>query len=158
MSVCLECCVLSGRGLCDELITCPEESYRMWCAVVCDLETSWMRRPQPTGGCCIKNKLGGTCNHFFAGVNKLKFSASYCVTPKATPYPPCILEYQGRREKSIRVKEAQYNVMFCNSISTVISGFNRNLNEIFALLGRYAVSYRRFGTTYRVHCSSSRTV
>jgi len=31
--------VLSGRGLCDELITRPEESYRL-CCVVCDLETS----------------------------------------------------------------------------------------------------------------------
>jgi len=30
--------VLSGRGLCDELITSPEESYRLWCVVVCDLE------------------------------------------------------------------------------------------------------------------------
>jgi hypothetical protein len=40
-----ECCVLSGRGLCDELITCPEESYRLWCVVVCDLETSRIRRP-----------------------------------------------------------------------------------------------------------------
>ena len=40
MSVCCECCVLSGRGLCDELITRPEESYRLWCVVVCDLETS----------------------------------------------------------------------------------------------------------------------
>ena len=38
--VCCECCVLSGRGLCDELITLPEESYRMRCVVVCDLETS----------------------------------------------------------------------------------------------------------------------
>jgi len=37
--VCCECCVLSGRGLCDELITRPEESYRLWCVVVCDLET-----------------------------------------------------------------------------------------------------------------------
>ena len=25
-----ECYVLSGRGLCDELITRPEESYRLW--------------------------------------------------------------------------------------------------------------------------------
>jgi len=33
---------LSGRGLCDELITRPEESYRLWCVVVCDLETSRM--------------------------------------------------------------------------------------------------------------------
>ena len=32
MSVCRECCVLSGRGLCDGLITRPEESYRVWCA------------------------------------------------------------------------------------------------------------------------------
>ena len=48
--VCCECCVLSGRGLCDGLITHPEESYRLWCVVVCDLETSWMRRPWPTGG------------------------------------------------------------------------------------------------------------
>jgi hypothetical protein len=38
MSVCCDCCVLSGRGLCDELITRPEESYRLWCVVVCDLE------------------------------------------------------------------------------------------------------------------------
>jgi hypothetical protein len=29
---------LSGRGLCDELITRPEESYRLWCVVLCDLE------------------------------------------------------------------------------------------------------------------------
>ena len=36
--VCCECCELSGRDLCDELITRPEESYRMWCVVVCDLE------------------------------------------------------------------------------------------------------------------------
>jgi hypothetical protein len=41
------CCVSSGRGLCDELITRAEESYRLWCIVVCDLETSRMRRPWP---------------------------------------------------------------------------------------------------------------
>jgi len=30
--------VLSGRGLCYELITRPEVYYRLWCVVVCDLE------------------------------------------------------------------------------------------------------------------------
>jgi hypothetical protein len=45
MFFCCECCVLSGRGLCDELITLPEESYRLWCVVVCDLESSKMGRP-----------------------------------------------------------------------------------------------------------------
>ena len=43
--VCCECRVLSGRGLCDELITRPEEPYRLRCVVVCDLETSRMGAP-----------------------------------------------------------------------------------------------------------------
>jgi len=50
MDVCCECCVLSGRGLCDELIICPEESYRLWCVVVCDQEISRMRRLWPALG------------------------------------------------------------------------------------------------------------
>ena len=54
MSVCCECCVLSGKGLCDELITRPEESYRLFCVVVCDLKISSTRRPGPIGGCCTK--------------------------------------------------------------------------------------------------------
>ena len=37
--------MLSGRGLCDELITRPEESYRLWCIVVYDLETSIIAAP-----------------------------------------------------------------------------------------------------------------
>ena len=37
--------MLSGRGLCDELITRPEESYRLWCVVVCDLEASRIGAP-----------------------------------------------------------------------------------------------------------------
>ena len=49
--------MLSGRGLCDGLITRPEESYRMWCVVVCDLETSSrMRRSWPALGC---SAMGG---------------------------------------------------------------------------------------------------
>ena len=43
--VCCECRVLSGRGLCDELITRPEEFYRLCCVVVCDLETSRIGAP-----------------------------------------------------------------------------------------------------------------
>ena len=38
--VCCECCVLSDTGLCYEMVTRPEDSYRVWCVVVCDLETS----------------------------------------------------------------------------------------------------------------------
>jgi len=50
MCVYCECCVLSGRGLCDEPITRPEESYSLWRVVVCDLETSRMSRPWPALG------------------------------------------------------------------------------------------------------------
>jgi len=45
-----EWCALSGRGLCVGLITRPEESRRLLCVVVCDLETSWMKRLWPTRG------------------------------------------------------------------------------------------------------------
>ena len=43
MSVCCECCVLSGRGLCDELITRSEESYgclSVVSVVCCQVEVS----------------------------------------------------------------------------------------------------------------------
>jgi len=45
MSVC-ECCVLSGRNLCDGPIARLEESYRV-CVSECDLITS-TRKPRPT--------------------------------------------------------------------------------------------------------------
>jgi hypothetical protein len=48
--VCCEWCVLSGRGLCDRLITRPEESYRLWRVIVCDQENSKTRRLKPATG------------------------------------------------------------------------------------------------------------
>ena len=76
MSVCCECCVLSGRGLCDELITRPEETYRPWCVVVCDLEkqTSCMRRPRPTRGLSCQEK----------NINKIN-TTEILITHKCTP-------------------------------------------------------------------------
>jgi hypothetical protein len=50
MSVCRECCVLSGKGLCDGLITHPEESYRLWRVAVCDQETSKTRKLKSATG------------------------------------------------------------------------------------------------------------
>ena len=38
MFVCCDCCKLSGRGLWVVLITRTEESYRLLCVIVCDLE------------------------------------------------------------------------------------------------------------------------
>jgi len=58
MFVCCECCVLSGRGLCDEMIIRPEESYRLWFVVVCDLENLMNEEPYPIN--VIELNIGDT--------------------------------------------------------------------------------------------------
>jgi hypothetical protein len=50
MFVCCECCVLSGRGLCDGLIIRSEESYRLWRVAVFDQVTSYAKRLKPDRG------------------------------------------------------------------------------------------------------------
>jgi hypothetical protein len=54
MFVCCECCVVSGRGLCDRPISRLEEFYTLWCVsvIMCDLQTSRMRWPWPALDCC----------------------------------------------------------------------------------------------------------
>jgi hypothetical protein len=49
------CCLCSGH--CDKVITRLGESYCVCvcvcvCLVVCDLQTSTVRRPRPASGCC----------------------------------------------------------------------------------------------------------
>jgi hypothetical protein len=85
MFVCCEWCVLSGRGLCYKLITSPKESYQLWCVVVCDLETSFMRRLWPTGGggCCAKSKqtnkqVKDTRSKFFLEISEAVISSRNC--------------------------------------------------------------------------------
>jgi len=60
MFVCCECCVLSGRRLCDGLITRPEESYRLWRVVVCDQETLNKEAKARYGA--VKNTNKRVCN------------------------------------------------------------------------------------------------
>jgi hypothetical protein len=47
MPVSCEYFELSVGGLCDELLTRPEESYGQLRVVICDLETSKLRKPWP---------------------------------------------------------------------------------------------------------------
>ena len=42
-----ERCVLSGRDVCNVVITRSEGSYRMWCVVVCDLKPAACGRHGP---------------------------------------------------------------------------------------------------------------
>jgi hypothetical protein len=48
MSVSYECRVLSWS------IPSAQEFYRLWCVIVCDLETSRMRLPWTAMGCCVR--------------------------------------------------------------------------------------------------------
>ena len=73
MFVCCECCVLSGKSLCDELITRPEEFYRLCCVVVCDLETLWMRRPWPAIG---RRAIGEKKKVYFLYRGRLEYKLS----------------------------------------------------------------------------------
>jgi len=77
VSLWCEFCVLSGRGLWDGPITRPGNSYRLCCVVLCDLETSRMRRPwstlgrgstrSNTGNVRIRNVETLSCNHCSCG-------------------------------------------------------------------------------------------
>jgi hypothetical protein len=83
LPVCCECCVLSGRGLCDELITRPEESYQLWCVVVCDLEKQifWMRRPRPSWGLSRQEeKIRASC-WFWLYSNQLSMRKAKFTSP-----------------------------------------------------------------------------
>jgi hypothetical protein len=63
-----ECCVLSGRGLCDGLVPRPEESYRVrcvWLSVI--VKPRKLRRPRPPRGC---RAIGGKTNLFITSLNQ----------------------------------------------------------------------------------------
>ena len=64
--------------------TRPEESYRLWCVVVCDLETSRMRRPWPAlghrargGGCWKGTQIFITFKYFVITGFKTIFSTQF---------------------------------------------------------------------------------
>ena len=74
MFVCCECCVLSGRGLCDELIARPEESYPtvirrcVWSINFVNEEAMGRVGPQRhegRGGLQLKCLAEDTCLFFF---------------------------------------------------------------------------------------------
>jgi hypothetical protein len=115
MFVCCECCVLSGRGLCDGLITHPEESYRLWRVVVCDQETSNTRMlKHATGlwkyitvGCNARetnNKhINALCSYRMQ-LKKLCFSASGCACS------PCLTNYASCRSYRVSAPGAQFRL------------------------------------------------
>jgi len=83
---------LSGRGLCDELITRPEESYRLCCVVVCDLETSRMGAPYIYDISHLRVKSNTACYMFRPSSNNVAMFFSHGPTAADGPGPP---HYRG---------------------------------------------------------------
>jgi len=98
--------VLSGRGLCDKLITHREESYRLWC-VVCDIETSRMRRPWPALGRSTtdkKKQFHCTTELCIYKERKLMLNACcFAILPKSGQTTP-LISYTSTEEVSIWFK------------------------------------------------------
>jgi len=125
MSVCCECCVLSGRGLCDEVITRPEESYWLWCVVVCDLETSWIGRSWPTGGCCAKESLGAPIR-VVASIFVRNFSGrqhAFCrltCKKKAADAPVCCAAFLFTLSLLIFFLPHRQTIVVCRNVPLII--------------------------------------
>jgi hypothetical protein len=123
MDVCLlwVLCVLSGRGLCDELITRPEESYRLWCVVMCDIETSGMRRHWPTAGLsCQKqtNKIKLKINNI--GWVIIVLTVLY---KQALPEYACLLKISISLRERERESSADYTHQYRTEVMSKILQF-----------------------------------
>jgi len=97
------------------LITRPEESYRLRCVVVCDLETSRMRRPWPAlGHRKKKTQIKPKCNYLYI-YNKLKncMNSKYINTISFATVPMIPL-----RSSPILFSALQYQVLLADSFST----------------------------------------
>ena len=110
------CCVLSGRGLCDKLITRPEESCRLWC-VVCDLETSRMRRPWPALGrsatkkkCKIDSWIWGAFSVVILQMSRAACSAVviWLVYNPVIRFPFSCGFFSGLQARSYRIARTEY--------------------------------------------------
>ena len=144
--VCCEYCVLSGRGLCDEMIT-------HWCVVVCGLGISRMRKPWPALGRSA-TRGGGTCpgrltsGHLGVGVSHLQFclhldSCTDCQSAKS------YMGGLGFHSLSLQKEKYYYYHYYCyyllfNSLATM-----NNLNYI-QTVGLYrAVNTFRLGKCFQ---------
>ena len=115
--VCCEYRVLSGRGLCDELITRPEESYRLCCVLLYDLETSRMGAPYIYDISRLRVKLCQTarfskCSDCTTGWSvhglrldfwlRLKCSPPYCVYTASETEQSTVIFITGKFSQTLK--------------------------------------------------------
>ena len=130
MSVCCECCMLSGRGLCDAPVTRAEVSNRLWCVTVCDLETSRMRRPWPPLGCSAR------------GINKKRSDNINFISWNSTIYPKTtIMDHKGSVSCDLNACAS-----VTNNTRPVYTSFHMHSQK----LSRSKPSYRKHNTNWLV--------
>jgi hypothetical protein len=128
-----ECCVLSGRGLCDELITGLGESYRLWCLVVCDLETSYMRKRLAHWGLSRqkKKKSHSACREGIEGGGVVSGIKTVAVVTVGTAI--CCINFFCY---VLQLQSAVFR--HCISMCLRYSEYNANFLINFGLPGRFA--------------------
>jgi hypothetical protein len=124
MFVYCECCVLSGRGLCDELITCPEESYRLWCVIVCDLEISRMGRPWPALGRSATKKNGFSEDDTEVEIHGNQNNKCIC-NPQTVRFVCCIISLNRSSRYWNPDRQCTYNVTLWRLHATIFAVENQ---------------------------------
>ena len=97
--------MLSGRGLCDELITRPEESYRLWCVVVCDLETSRIGAPYINDISTLRVKDANCLHHVHMKVYK----------QGASTVEACMSDCESGKVEEQQIHTNSWNAIFQSS-------------------------------------------
>jgi hypothetical protein len=100
LDVCRECCVLSGRCVCIQLITRAGESYQLWCVVVCNQEASWIWMPCSTWG-ALQQKKNWTSKARCLGAETNVYTRIYIVqelgSVRYTGPEKCVVFYSCRK-------------------------------------------------------------
>jgi len=148
--VCCKCCALSGRGLCEELITHPGESYRLQYVVVCVLEPSRMRTSSSALGHSTRNinreewgsNIGPAILRNFLCFSSVSPEKCHDSTPNQARTTSFIVY------NSLNINQRNIYVV-CATDSVVIKGPPQNSKHLKANIGQYPHS----GTTnVRRHC------
>jgi len=137
MFVCCECFVLSGISLCDQLITRPEESYRLWCVVVRDLETWRMRRSWPALG---RSVTGGGINNVCLSSRQILWQRGSCwVIQKVNT----ILERTLHSSDTVATAPQKYSVQNSSPLHHTIIVFRTACPIILFITALHIVVFRR---------------